>query len=59
MAKESTKINKQRHSKQVADEASRFHLASAVICSGALLPSNSIALQSGHVLLTQVRSMCS
>jgi len=46
--------------KQLADEASRFHLGcqhqySAVICSGTLL----FSPQSGHALLTQVRSMCS
>ena len=52
--------------KQLADEASRFHLGrqrqhSAVICSGALLfiQQQSTACQSSHTLFTQVRSMCS
>ena len=49
--------------KQLADEASRFHLGrqrqhSAVICSGAI-QQQSTAPQSGHALLTQVGSMYS
>jgi len=56
--------------KQLVDEASRFHLGRqhqhfAVICSGASLYSAAeycapvCVPQSGHALLTQVRSMCS